>query len=234
MRKNKRRSIRMAPQKLLTNFDPKSIISEQYRTIRTNINFLMPDKKLETLLFTSVSPGEGKSTSAVNVAIVFAQEGKKVLLVDADMRKPTMHYTFGVTNVLGLSNLLKRQWSLQDGVQETGIKGLSLMTCGPIPPNPVELLGSKSMDALIEEMKAKYDIVIFDAPPVLSVADAKVLSNKCDGTILVINSGSTKKDSLLKAKEVLLLSNATIIGTILNNFKLEKDHAYSYYYEAIE
>ena len=230
MFKKKKKPVQAVARKLVTSVNPRSIVSEQFRTIRTNINFSMPDKDLKTLLFTSSTPGEGKSTSAANVAIVFAQEGKKVLLVDADMRKPTMHYTFHTTNSTGLSNLLTRKWELKDVVVETEIEGLHLVTCGPIPPNPAELLGSKTMDALIEELIAEYDIVIFDAPPLLSVADAQILSNKCDGTILVLNSGATEKASVVKAKEALVSSKANILGTLLNNFVLEKDHYYYQYY----
>jgi len=222
--------LKVAPRSLVTRDNAQSIVSEQYRTIRTNINFSMPDEELKTILVTSANSGEGKSTSAANIAVVFAQEGKKVLLVDGDMRRPTMHYTFRTTNRSGLSNLLTRQWNTDDVVIKTGVEGLDLITCGQIPPNPAELLGSKSMDILIKELKLKYDIIIFDAPPVLSVADAQILTNKCDGTILVINSGVTDKESAKKAKEVLQTSKANIIGTLLNNFKIEKNHYYSQNY----
>lgn len=230
MLKRKKQPLQNVARKLVTNENPKSIVSEQFRTVRTNINFSMPDKELKTLLFTSSSPGEGKSTSAANVAIVFAQEGKKVLLVDADMRKPTMHYTFHTTNTTGLSNLLTKQWMLEEVTKVTKIEGLHLITSGPIPPNPAELIGSNSMGSLIEELITQYDIVIFDAPPLLSVADAQILSNKCDGTILVINAGTTEKDSVVKAKESLVSAKANILGTLMNNFKLEKDHYYYQYY----
>ena len=196
--------------------------------IRANINFSMPDKKLQTIVFTSALAGEGKSTSAANVAIVFAQGGKKVLLIDADMRKPTMHYTFHKTNSPGLSNVLTKQWGLMDVLKETEVEGLHLITSGQIPSNPAELLGSKSMEALLEELKGRYDIIILDTPPVLAVADAQVLSNKCDGTILVISGGLTKKEEAVKAKNVLQNSRANVIGTVLNNYKIEKDN---YYYE---
>ncbi|TQR17336.1 CpsD/CapB family tyrosine-protein kinase [Psychrobacillus vulpis] len=219
-----------AERKLVTITDPKSVVSEQFRTLRANIKFAMKDKKMDTLLFTSASSGEGKSTIAANVAISFAQEGKKVLLVDGDLRKPTIHYTFNTLISPGLTNRLMSQWKFEYIVKNSGVVGLHLITCGPIPSNPAELLGSTSMDVFIEEMKARYDIVIFDAPPVLSVADAQILSNKCDGTILVISSGATDKGNVVKAKEALKASNANIIGTILNNFKLEKGHYYYEYY----
>lgn len=230
MLKKKKQPLQAVARKLVTTVNPKSVVSEQFRTVRTNINFSMPDKELKTLLFTSSSPGEGKSTSAANVAIVFAQEGKKVLLVDADMRKPTMHYTFHTTNTTGLSSLLTKQWSLEEVTKVTKIDGLHLITCGPIPPNPAELIGSKSMDSLIHELASQYDLVIFDAPPLLSVADAQILSNKCDGTILVVNSGVTEKESAIKAKDALVSAKANILGTLMNNFVLEKDHYYYQYY----
>ncbi|WP_318617966.1 CpsD/CapB family tyrosine-protein kinase [Sporosarcina sp. YIM B06819] len=215
---------------LIAQSSPKSIYTEQFKTIRTNINFSMPDKELKTLLFTSASPGEGKSTSAANIAIVFAQEGKRVLLIDADMRKPTVHHTFHLTNGTGLSNVLTRQSTIAEVVKASETEGLDIITCGPIPPNPAELIGSQTMKNVLEEMKSDYDIIIFDSPPILSVTDAQILSNRCDGTILVLNAGKTEKDSAVKAKESLVTSNAHVIGTILNNFKLEKSHYYYKYY----
>lgn len=232
-RRNKR-VIQTAARKLVTNANPKSIVSEQFRTLRTNINFSMPDQELKTLLFTSASPSEGKSTVAANTAVVFAQEGKRVLLVDADMRKPTVHYTFYLTNTLGLSNLLTRQAMVSDVVKMSDIENLHIITSGPIPPNPAELLGSRTMDKVTEEMKDLYDIVIFDAPPVLSVTDGQILSNKSEGTILVMSAGETEKESIVKAKDVLVSSQANIIGTVLNNFTLEKDHYYNQYYGTAE
>lgn len=227
---NKKRVVQTAARKLITSVNPKSIVTEQFRTMRTNINFSMPDADLHTILVTSSSPGEGKSTIAANSAVVFAEEGKRVLLVDADLRKPTVHYTFHLTNTIGLSNLLTRQTTLEEAVRESGTVGLDILTCGPIPPNPAELLASKLMDDLMEAMKEQYDLIIFDAPPVLSVTDSQILSNKCDGTILVLSSGTTEKDNALKSKEVLVSSKATLIGAVLNNYVLDKDHYYYQYY----
>ena len=229
-KKNKgKHAVQAAARKLVTNVNPKSVVSEQFRTLRTNINFSMPDQEIQTILFTSASPGEGKSTVAANTAVVFAQEGKRVLLVDADMRKPTVHYTFHMTNTLGLSNLLTRQASLTEVVKESEIERLHVITCGPIPPNPAELLGSRTMNKVIEEMKEHYDIILFDAPPVLSVTDGQILSNKCEGSVLVMSAGQTEKENIVKAKEALVSSQANIIGAVLNNFTLEKDHYYQYY-----
>lgn len=234
---NKKRKKKESPtlaRKLVSVSSPKSFVTEQFRTIRTNLNFSMPDKELKTLLITSASPGEGKSTNSSNIAVVFAQEGKKVLLIDADMRKPTVHYTFGVKNAIGLSSLLTRQLELEEVLIETEIEGLSMITSGTIPPNPAELLGSQRMDQLLEKVSTEFDIIIFDAPPILSVTDAQILANKCDGTVLVVNSGIAEKAAVLKAKDSLVSSKANILGVILNNYKLERDQYYYQYYGGAE
>ena len=219
---------------LITVREPKSIVSEQFKTIRSNINFSMPDEDLQTIVITSTTPGEGKSTSSSNIAVVFAQSGKKVLLIDGDMRKPTVHHTFKLKNVRGLSNVLTRQYKVEEVIHQTEVDGLSVVTSGPIPPNPAELIASQTMDRLIEQLVEQFDLIIFDAPPVLSVTDAQILANKCDGTILVVQTAKTDKDSILKAKEVLVASKAHMIGVILNRYVLEKDHYYYQYYGTIE
>ena len=214
---------------LITNTDPKSPISEQYRTIRTNILFSSVDETLRSILVTSTSPGEGKSTTISNLAVVFANQGKQVLLVDADMRKPTMHYTFGLQNNIGLTNVLTKQTTMQEAVVKTGIDNLSALPSGPIPPNPAELLGSFSMKEFLAQAQEKYDYVLFDTPPILAVTDAQLLANQCDGTVLVINSGKTEIEAAQKAKELLEAAKAKLLGAVLNNQKL-KDSAYYYYY----
>ncbi|WP_303964791.1 CpsD/CapB family tyrosine-protein kinase [Sporosarcina ureae] len=224
--KKKRQSKRSIACKLITHLDSNTIVSEQFRTLRTNINFSMPDQELKTILFTSATPGEGKSTISANTATVFAQQGKKVLLIDADMRKPTTHYTFNCQNTKGLSTLLSRQYEVNNVIQKTSIRNLDLITSGPIPPNPAELLGSKLMDQLIEQLSSQYDMLLFDAPPVLSVTDAQILSHKCQGTILVLNARKTEKESVLKAKSSLHSSQANIIGTVLNNFVVQNTYHY--------
>lgn len=216
--------------KLVAHKNPRSLASEQYRTLRTNINFSIPDKDISTILVTSASQSEGKSTTSANLAIVFAQDGKKVLLLDADMRKPTMHHTFSVNNIVGLSHLLIRQCALKQALKATKINNLDLITSGPIPPNPAELLGSKSMLLLMEQLKEIYDVIIVDAPPILAVADSIILANECDGTILVISSGKTEKARALKAKEAIIASNSKLIGAVVNNCKMSKDkYNYQYY-----
>lgn len=233
-KKKKNKNLLTAARKLITTANSKAIVSEQFKTLRTNINFSMPDKEIKTMLFTSASPSEGKSTVAANSAVVFAQEGKRVLLIDGDMRKPTVHYTFHLTNTLGLSNLLTRQIQLEEVIKHDEIENLDIITCGPIPPNPAELLGSNMMEKLIEDLKENYDMIIFDAPPVLSVTDAQILSNLCDGTVIVLSAGKTEKGALLKAKEALINSKANILGVVLNNYVLQKDHYYYQYYGAEE
>lgn len=226
----KTKNLKEIARKLIVKMSPKSFVSEQFRVARTNINFSMPDGELKTLLITSSMPGEGKSTTAANLAYLFAQEGKRVILIDSDMRKPTVHYTFHLTNTIGLSNVLTKKVSVTDAINETDLENLQIITSGPIPPNPAELLTASSMDVMITTLKETYDLIIFDAPPVLSVTDSQILANKSDGTVLVISAGDTDKVSALKAKELLLASKAKIIGTVLNNFKLEKDHYYYQYY----
>ncbi|NHM30020.1 CpsD/CapB family tyrosine-protein kinase [Bacillus sp. C11] len=211
--------------------DPKSPISEQYRTIRTNIQFSSVDTEIKTLMVTSSGPGEGKSTTVSNLAVVFAQMGKRVLLVDADLRKPTAQYTFNLTNNFGFTSVLTKQISLVQAVSETDQENLYVLPSGPIPPNPAELLGSKAMDLFLEYAFEGFDLVLFDTPPVLAVTDAQILANRCDGTILVVSSGKTEIDQAQKSKELLLAANGKLMGVVLNN-KPMKESNYYYYYGA--
>lgn len=214
---------------LITLADKSSPISEQYRTIRTNIQYAMVDRDLKSLVVTSSGPGEGKSTTSANLAIVFANSGKRVLLVDADMRKPTVAKTFSLDNVRGLSTFLgNRDTVLHQVIQSAGIDNLYLMTSGPKPPNPSELLASKRMEELMHSLKEKYDLVIFDMPPVVAVTDAQIVASKSDGTILVVRENVSKRDSLLKAKSLLELVDATILGVVYNGSKKITDQGYYY------
>src|SRR5690625_3129262 len=188
---------------LITQLNPRSPISEQYRTLRTNLEFSSVDKDLKTILVTSSSPGEGKSMTTANLAVVYAQQGKKVLLIDADLRKPTVHYTFRLDNLRGLSNILVNEARLEETAHSTGIDHLDVISSGPIPPNPSELLGSKRMESFIEEASNLYDLVIFDTPPILAVTDAQILANIVDGSVLVVRSGQTENELAVKAKEAL-------------------------------
>nr|WP_226528051.1 CpsD/CapB family tyrosine-protein kinase [Metabacillus niabensis] len=207
---------------------PKSPIAEQFRTIRTNIQFSNVDEELQTMIVTSSGPAEGKSTTTANLAVVFAQQGKRVLLIDADLRKPTVHYTFRTENHIGLSNVLTRQSSLEEAVTLTAQDKLWVLASGPIPPNPSELLGSKGMKNLLEQAKDQYDVIILDTPPVLAVTDAQVLANLTDGVVLVVSSGKTEIDAAKKSKELLESAKAKILGVVLNNKKVQ-DSQYYYY-----
>ena len=211
--------------------NPTSIVSEQIRTIRTNIQFSMIDKKLQTLLITSATAETGKTTIASNLAAAFAAENAKVLLVATDMRKPRLQKIFNISKKQGLSNLITNSsLKVEDVTRKTYIENLSVITCGPIPPNPSELLNSNRMLALIEDIKEQYDLVIFDSPPLLAVTDAQILSTKVDGTIFVIPQGGVSKEEVRDASERLKNVKANVLGTVLN--KVEPNADAYYYYES--
>jgi len=227
----KKRKKEEAPVGIIAADNPTSIISEQIRTIRTNIQFSMVDKELRTMLITSATAESGKTTIASNLGASFAAEGKRVLLVAADMRKPRLQKTFGVRKNQGLTTLITNpSLKVENVAQETYIKNLSVIVCGPIPPNPAELLNSNRMRTLVEEMKEQYDLVIFDSPPLLAVTDAQILSTEVDGTILVIPEGEVTHDEVEMAAERLKKVNANVLGTVLNKAEPNAD-AY-YYYES--
>ncbi|WP_083227546.1 CpsD/CapB family tyrosine-protein kinase [Geobacillus thermoleovorans] len=228
--RSNRQQLKRLGRNLITAEDPKSPIAEQYRTIRTNIQFSFIDAPLRSLIVTSTGPGEGKSTTTANLAVVFAQQGKKVLLIDADLRKPTVHYTFRLNNYMGLTNVLTGSAPLLSTCQATEIDHLSILTSGPIPPNPAELLSSNAMAQCLEQLYETFDLVIFDTPPVLAVTDAQILANQCDGTVLVIESGGTEIEAAVKAKELLEAANAKLLGVVLNKRK-HRDGGYYYYYQ---
>ncbi len=215
--------------KLIVHEDAKSPIAEAYRTLRTNIQFSKTDGELKTIMFTSSGPGEGKSTTTANTAVALAQSGKKVILLDCDLRKPVQHKIFGKKN-RGLTNILVEEIEADHFIQETQIDNLRVLTSGPIPPNPSELLGSAKMQELINYLKTQADYVIIDAPPVIAVTDASVLASRVDGVTLVVNSGSVRPEMAQKAKELLIKANGHLLGVILNRVEIEEEHAYYYYY----
>lgn len=230
MARKDRKEQRTNPVSLITLVDPSSPVSEQYRTIRTNIQFASSvDYKLQTLVITSSGPSEGKSTTSANLAVVFAKSGQRVLLVDADMRKPTVFKTFQLTNEVGLSTVLSTSTKVDQAAQKTSIENLSVLTSGPKPPNPSELLGSMRMDQVIQEARNLYDIIIFDMPPIVAVTDAQIMASKVDGTLLVVRENVTKKEAVTKAKELLHLVNARVLGVVYNGAEQSKDQGYYYY-----
>jgi len=211
---------------LVTSIRPKSSISEAYRTLRTNILFSSVDDKIRTIMVASAQAGEGKTTTVSNLAIAYAQEGKKVLLIDTDLRKPLLHQVFNISNYAGLTNVLTNQYELQDVVRETLIDHLDVITSGPIPPNPSEMLSSRKMKTVLNEVKDLYDVILFDTPPVLAVTDALIMSSLCDGVILVVSTA--KKGLVKKAKANLEHVNTRFLGVVLNNVAMGKEIPYYY------
>lgn len=215
--------------RLIVHEDAKSPIAEAYRTLRTNIQFSKTDGDLKTIMFTSSGPGEGKSTTIANTAVALAQSGKNVILMDCDLRKPVQHKIFRKKN-RGLTNILVEEVPVQDYLQDTDIENLRILTSGPIPPNPSELLGSRRMQELLDELKNQADYLIIDAPPVIAVTDACVLAAKVDGITLIVNSGSVRPEMAQKAKDLLIKANGHLLGVVLNRVEIEEEHAYYYYY----
>ncbi|WP_332275168.1 CpsD/CapB family tyrosine-protein kinase [Bacillus velezensis] len=224
-----RKKDKLGKRSVIAMSEPKSINSEQYRTIRTNIEFSSVDTEVKSLLITSAGPEEGKSTTAANLAVVFAQQGKKVLLIDADLRKPTVHFTFKLDNGTGLTSLLLKQMPFQKAILPADEANLDILTSGPIPPNPAELLSTGAMKDLLSEAAAVYDKVILDTPPVLAVADTKILGSYTDGAIMVISSGKTDKEQAAKAKEALDYCPCKLLGAVMNGKKQTKHSDYAYY-----
>lgn len=217
---------------IITLTRPSSVVAEQFRTIRTNVHFSMVDTDLKSLSITSAGPGAGKSTVSANLAASFANEGKKVLLVDTDMRKPTVHKSFRLANHDGLTTLLTdRNAELANIVHRLDTDNLFVLTSGAIPPNPAELLASKRMEQLKSELEGLFDLVIFDLPPVIAVTDAQIMSSKTDGTIFVINKGGADKEMVLKSKELLDKVQANVLGAVFNRVETKNDHYYAYYGE---
>ena len=207
--------------------DPKSIAAESYRTLRTSIQYSSFDKEYRSILITSSDAGEGKSVTAGNLALSFAQSEKAVVLIDCDMRKPSVHKAFKVSNMEGLSDVLVGKVKLEDVLIKKG--NLYILTAGNIPPNPSEMLGSKAMTYLLERLKEEYDYVILDAPPVQAVTDAQILSTKVDGTIIVVRAERTKKDAVKNTVKLLKQVNANIVGTVLNGVDNSRNKYYYYY-----
>ncbi|OPA80646.1 capsular biosynthesis protein [Paenibacillus selenitireducens] len=210
--------------------NPKSPVAEAYRSLRTNIDFSSIDEEIRVIMVTSSGPEEGKSTTLANLAVSYAQSDKKVVVIDGDMRRPTCHHTFNLSNQSGLSSIVTGQIEMQQAIKATEVDNLFVITSGPLPPNPSELLGSKRMNELLEQLKMNFDIIIIDTPPVLAVTDAQIISSKCDGVVLVIHSGKVKRDMAIKAKASLDHVRARILGVVLNNVKHKKEDMYYYYY----
>lgn len=216
---------------LIAHNDLKNPATEAYRVIRTSIQFAQAGKELKTLAVTSCMPNEGKSMTAANLAVVLTQAGKSVLLIDCDMRNPTVHKNFNLSNKVGLSSCISMGTALSDAVQKTSIEGLYALTGGVIPPNPSELLGSEQMKNVLQRAKEQYDYVLIDTLPVMPVTDALIVGRFVDGMILVIASAEVKVEMARDVKNQLVNAGANILGVVLNKVRSEHHgYGYGYYY----
>jgi non-specific protein-tyrosine kinase len=209
--------------------NPRSPISEAYRALRTSLDFSSLDEPIRTLVVTSAGPEEGKSTILANLAVTMAQADRKVILVDCDLRRPSQHRIFGLQNGSGLTNMMVDDEALKNPpLQDTGIANLQLISSGPLPPNPSELLGSRRMEDIAASLLSQADFILFDTPPIIAVTDAAVLASKVDGALLVVSAGHTKREHAQKAKALLEKVNARVVGAVLNNVSLDSS-LHSYY-----
>lgn len=216
---------------LIVHGDPKSVGSEAFRTLRTNLRFVSPDQELKTILLTSVGPGDGKSTVSANLAVAFAQSGRKVALVGCDLRKPVLHKIFSMDNSVGLTALLTGNATIDEVIMSMEeVPDLDVIPTGPVPPNPAELLQSKAMANFIGELRERYDVVLFDGAPVIAVTDSAVMANQVDGTVLVIRAHEVPNDVAIHAKNLLEQANARLLGVVLNGVRPQDQKNYQYYY----
>ena len=215
---------------LVTESDPRSAASEAYRALRTNFQFAGLDEPCRSVVFTSAMAGEGKTTSLANFGVVSAQAGSRVCLVDSDLRRPTLHRIFGVDNAHGLTTALIDGSSLAQAARPTRVPHLSLVTSGPLPPNPAELVGSKHMHDLLEGAAPDFDLVLCDSPPVMAVADGVALAARCDGVILIVRAGLASHDVIRRAVGQIQSVKGKILGVLLNAVNLNREgYPYPYY-----
>ncbi|MDR3587310.1 MAG: CpsD/CapB family tyrosine-protein kinase [Desulfosporosinus sp.] len=213
----------------------KSPISEAFRMLRTNVQFANVDSKVKKIMITSSGPGEGKSFTVANLAVSMAQSGKTVIVIDADLRKPVQHKLFGLNNGEGLSVVLAQGQDYRECIQETAVPGVMVLTAGLIPPNPAELVGSRRMKRLIEEVSKQFDIVLIDTPPIIAVTDAAIIAQEVDGVVLVLASGEVNKANAQRAKELLDNVGSKILGVVLNKVNTKIGNYYcGNYYDANE
>lgn len=214
---------------LITEEMPQSISAEAYRTLRTKIKYYSIDKPIKSIVITAAEKSEGKSTVSGNLAFSLSQDGEKVMIIDCDLRKPSLHKKFDVDNTKGLTDYLINKYSLNEVTKKISNK-LSLITSGPIPPNPAEVLGSNKLYNLIEELAGTYDYILIDTPPIRAVADAEILAAKSDATLIVVRAGKTKSKSIYTAYTELIKVKANVIGTILNEADSDSNMSYHNYH----
>ncbi|WP_239734029.1 polysaccharide biosynthesis tyrosine autokinase [Mammaliicoccus sp. H-M33] len=215
---------------LIVKEKPKSVISEKFRGIRTNILFSTADNDVQTIVFTSEKPAAGKSIISANVAITYAQAGYKTLLIDGDMRKPSQHYLFNKDNMDGFSNLIINKADYNKAIHKTDIVNLDLLTSGPIPPNPSELIGSEKSLEVFEYLRSEYDFIIIDTPPVNTVTDAQLFSKIAKYVVYVVDVRKNDRNAIKKGKELIEKVGAKILGVVLNKAPEDKSSSYYYYY----
>jgi non-specific protein-tyrosine kinase len=206
---------------LITLTNPRSPAAEAYRTLRTNLTFAALDEPIETLVVTSPTPGEDRSTVVANLAVAIAQGERRTILVDSDLHRPKLHEIFGVANDRGLTTMIVEETALNDPpLMDVGVDNMWLVPSGPLPPNPADILGSHKMETAIAALKSRADVVLFDAPPVIAVTDAAVLGTKVDGILLVARAGRTRREHAQRAKELLERAHVRIVGAVLNDAPL--------------
>ena len=216
---------------IITYSDPKSVISEEFRAIRTSIQYSNLDNKIKTILVTSTTKNEGKTTTISNLAVSFAKlDNKKVLLIDCDLRNPSVHKAFGISNIKGLSDLLIEGKSMLNYINSTQVENLHIITAGAVPPNPAEVLASDTMKEFIKNIQNEYDYVFIDTPPIGMVTDAGILASFIDGTVLVVRYEMVDINKIKESKKKLNAVNANILGAILNRRKVSNDDYYYSYY----
>ena len=208
---------------------PESPHAEAYRVLRTNILFSRKDDKLNTIVIVSAGAGEGKSTTVLNLATVFAQAGQRVLIVDSDLRRPTLHKMLHVSNNIGLTNYLLKQNTLEEVIQTTSVPMLDFMASGKLPSSSMSILSSPQMKEMIAELKQRYDFVFFDSPPILGVSDASVLASEVDMAIQVIQYRRYPQPMNIRAKQLIEKVGGNLIGIVLNNINMSQDESYYYY-----
>jgi len=214
--------------------DPRSFQAEAYRVLRTNLHYANPDAPLRRILVTSAGPGEGKSTTVANLGVSMAQNERSVLLVDTDLRRPMLHTMFRQPNSPGLSSYLAGDALLEAIVQKTAIPNLSIVASGPMPPNPAELLASRRMRDFVGTLSERFDVIVFDSPPVLAVSDACTLAALADGVLLIVGSGATPQANLRRTKEQILAVQGRIIGAVVNRFDASASGYSKRYYDTYD
>lgn len=218
------------PERLVALATPKSPPAEAFRTLRSNINFALVDQPAHSFLVTSAGAGEGKTLTAANLAVVLAQAGQSVVLVDSDLRRPFLHRIFDCDSTMGLTNILVGELPLPQALQDTGVENLKLIPSGPLPPNPAELLDSAAMQAFINQVSQQADIIIYDSPPCIMLTDAIVLSAKIERTILVAEAGQVTRDAFNEMVRLITNARGNILGAVLNKLKVTAGDYYYYYY----